>query len=102
MLTHARLLELKDHAKRTERWVSIQIRQSELAALVAELIASRHALRLSRPILDEYLQMLCRSHCPPCKKGEFFDYSQLEEQEFNWIIEAQDALDAVEALKGKE
>ena len=43
------------------------------------------ALTLARPVLDEALQTLCQSYCPPCKVGEFYDYSELSEPELGYI-----------------
>jgi hypothetical protein len=55
------------------------------------------ALELARPVLDEELQSLCDSYCPPCKEGETYDYSELQEPELGWIKETETALDAVDA-----
>ena len=61
------------------------------------------ALRLVQPILHEEFQTLCNSYCPPCKVGELFDYSELQEPELGWITATEAALDAVEAaLKGEK
>jgi hypothetical protein len=55
------------------------------------------ALKLAQPILDEELQTLCGSFCPPCKDDELFDYSELSEPELGWIARTEAALDAVDA-----
>ena len=56
------------------------------------------ALTLARPVLDEELQTLCQSYCPPCKVGEFYDYSELSEPELGYITRTEGALDAVDAV----
>ena len=61
------------------------------------------ALRLAQPVLDEHLQTLCNSYCPPCEMNEVFDYSELQEPELGWITRTEAALDAVDAaLKGEK
>lgn len=59
------------------------------------------ALELAQPILDDELQSLCRSFCPPCEVGELFDYSGLEESELGYITRTEAALDAVDAALAK-
>ena len=64
---------------------------------VAHTAALVQALKLARPVLDEELQSLCTSYCPPCAVGEVYDYSELKEPELGWITETEAALDAVDA-----
>ena len=75
----------------------LQLRAQEAEQKVS---AMRSALELARPVLDEELQTLCTSFCPPCEKGEVYDYSTLKEDERGWIERTEAALDAVEAALG--
>lgn len=109
MLDEMKLRGLQSRASRTDGRIPAQIMPRELTELVAEVIAAREAIRkqtaalkLALPVLDEYLQTLCESYCPPCQQGELYDYSELKEPELGWITSAEAALDAVEAaLKGE-
>jgi Restriction alleviation protein Lar len=86
-----------------EMWntrVQASVLQSADNALQQQLAAMRSALELARPVLDEELQQLCSSFCPPCEEGEVYDYSTLKEDERAWIERAEAALDAVEAALG--
>ena len=62
------------------------------------------ALKLAQPVLDDHLQSLCNSFCPPCKPGEKFDYTGIERPELEWIMTTEAALDAVDdaLTKAKE
>ena len=72
-------------------------RLHRIAALEASLKAAHGALELARPVLDDILQSLCESYCPPCEVGDKYDYSELQEPELGWITRTEAALDAVEA-----
>ena len=69
----------------------------DIDTLLAENKRLRDALHLAQPILDDELQTMCGSFCPPCDEGEDFDYSELKEPELGWIRRTEAALDAVEA-----
>ena len=80
-------------------WVDkcIMAKNLRIAALEASLKAAHGALELARPVLDDILQSLCESYCPPCEVGDKYDYSELQEPELGWITRTEAALDAVEA-----
>jgi hypothetical protein len=72
---------------------------NKLAERTEELEA---ALKLAQPILNDELQYMCESYCPPCEVGELYDYSELKDPELGWITRTEAALDAVDkALEGR-
>jgi hypothetical protein len=85
-----------DHDRRMkiERIASLT---AELARLKQQVEQLRSALALARPVLDDELQSMCESFCPPCEEGEVYDYSELSPQEKQWVTVCEAALDAADA-----
>jgi hypothetical protein len=91
------LAEALDTASAPALREQVKLLLAELAALRASHEELRKAMELAQPVIEEELQTLCFSYCPPCEEGQVFDYSELKEPELSQITRTEAALGAIAA-----